>query len=214
MERDSEVRFLQGLDRVIGKYCPNKVTFDNVSGFMLKLVKRTVFGEDIEINDLDKSSFEKAITDLSVYVSQDITIESLRELMSRVKITTSAHTRDNERRTVQENTVKRVSHNNSSDFDSNVAVFDFDIASMPKSDEFIKREKETVKRVTNNQISESNYFDGVDLSGENGDFKQKSYSNNISKKDDEFDDSMLGDASYFTDEVYLEVPDVSIDLDY
>jgi len=213
---DVEKQFRDRVGNILGEYCPNETSLNNLSVYLFREVidvlmenrslMKEVFMNYQKNTDMDKMTFIKSVKDLSVSCTQELVqkvfVKSFTEMKNKVPMSFPLVV--NENGTIL-NRVK------DSDLNRNVGQFDINIEDIPKVEKKVQKPLQKEKE-------SSNVFDGVELDLDEINqrtTKQSNFrkaNNNNSKNNVEQD--FITDASEFSSEVYTSVPKVESGLDY
>lgn len=211
------MRFRDSLERVLGKYCPDTMTLNNLSTYLYRLAvdiseDKDVNTEDIYLSKLNEETFIQSLKNLSVFMSQNIMIEVLKDTYSKVRNIIPVQERNSEVNEVVSSGRVR----NYKRVESNVGEFDIDIDSIPKVKISSKKDEsrdEEKKYRTRYKGVNSNVFSG-DVTFDYDEINQRTPEVRKRNKNTEEREDKSDDASKYTEEVYKSTPDVNIGLDY
>lgn len=217
---DVEKQFRDRVGEVLGKYCPNETSLNNLSVYLFRevldvLMENRDLMKEIFMNyqkntDMDKVTFMKSVKDLSVSCTQELVhkvfAKSFMDMKNKVPMSFPLVV--NEKGVV-------INQKKESDLNRNVGQFDINIENIPKVE---KKPQKPVQKVKET----SNVFDGVELDLDEINqrtTKQNSFRKvNVNKSENNVkqnqEQDFITDASEFTSEVYTSVPKVEDGLDY
>lgn len=222
-ENDVRKEIREELDRLIGKYIPNKIDLENFSNYLYKLCMNKMKSANIvqtdvpEVNEIDEMAFLRAVHTLALFSARDVmyrtlqeTFNSVRNKVSLVEVDQSVHTVN----TIPEESKMVIIPADEGDFRIDLSDTRLRVDNKTKTllQNEVEKEYGMQKQPSTHGWSSSDkeFNIGEDSIQEFNRAAPKKYSN-INKSDA---DNFMSDASSFTSESYSSVPEVSKGLDY